>query len=278
MAILVIGALLQEANDDRRLRVKPLVLKELPQPNPEGARTSPQILGALETMLEAMSSAVQSARRSGTDEATHDRRRAAATTGRSATVIKNYSWSISLLKPREPELFDALFLSVGRALLANAYEDKCQYVLRVGNLITAHQADPAMTFEEAVASVPADKLLGGTLHSLAAHAMGRTMDMDTLHKARQDRNWIAHEGASIGAIWSVDRDRILQHTVKLRAAVTDLALGDNTISQWCHGLAEPHDLPPAGWINGYPDAVDTWVFGHLRGLLPEQPSSLAGSE
>lgn len=91
----MIGALLQEANDDRHLRVKPLVLKALPQPNPEGARTSPQILGVLETMLEAMSSAFQSARRSGTDEATQDRRRAAATTGRSATVIKNYSWSIS---------------------------------------------------------------------------------------------------------------------------------------------------------------------------------------
>ncbi|WP_234371171.1 hypothetical protein [Streptomyces sp. XY431] len=48
-------------------------------------------------MLEAMSSAFQSARRSGTDEATHDRRRAAATTGRSATVIKNCSWSTTEL-------------------------------------------------------------------------------------------------------------------------------------------------------------------------------------
>lgn len=189
------------------------------------------------------------------------------------------TWSLSLLKPREPELLDALFLSVGRALhLANAYEDKCQYLLRVGNLITAHQTDPAMTFEEAVASVPADKLLGGTLHSLAAHAMGQTMDMDTLHKARRARNWIAHEGASIGAIWCVDRDLILQHAVKLRAAVTDLALGDNIISQWCHGLAEPHDLPPTDWINRYSDAVDTWVFGHLRGLLPEPASSLSSSE
>lgn len=193
--------------------------------------------------------------------------------------VTGMSWSLSLLKPREPELLDALFLSVGRALhLANAYEDKCQYVLRIGNLITAHQSDPAMTFEEAVASVPADKLLGGTLHSLAAHAMGRTIDMDTLHKARHARNWIAHEGASIGAVWSVDRDLILQHTVKLRTAVTDLALGDNIISQWCHGLAEPHDPPPTDWINSYPDAVDAWVFGHLRGLLPEQASNLASSE
>ncbi|MGW6270315.1 hypothetical protein [Streptomyces sp. NPDC055060] len=152
-------------------------------------------------------------------------------------------------------------------------------MLRIGNLITAHQSDAAMTFEEAVASVPADKLLGGTLHSLASHAMGRTIDMDGLHKARQARNWIAHEGASIGAIWSVDRDHILQHVVKLRTAVTDLALGDNDniISQWCHGLAEPHDPPPTDWINGYPHALDTWVFGHLRGLLPKQAQSPASS-
>ncbi|MGW1010269.1 hypothetical protein ACWD4X_09490 [Streptomyces termitum] len=67
--------------------------------------------------------------------------------------------------------------------------------------------------------------------------------MDMLHNARQARNWIAHEGASIGAIWYVDQDRILQHAVKLRAAVTDLALSDNDISQWFHDPAEPQSSP-----------------------------------
>lgn len=57
-------------------------------------------------------------------------------------------------------------------------------MLWVGNLIAAHQTDLAMT-------------------------------MGTLHRARQARNGIAHEGASIGAIWSVDRDRILQYAVEL---------------------------------------------------------------
>lgn len=179
------------------------------------------------------------------------------------------SWSLSLLAPREPELLDALFLSAGRALhLANAYEDKCQYVLRIGNLITTHQAAPNLTLEEALAAVPVDKLLGGTLHSLAAHAMGQTMDMDTLHRAREARNFIAHEGAAVGDIWHANSDRILLHAVKLRAAVKDLARGDNLISQWCHGLDEPNELPPANWINRYPETVDTWVFGSLRELLP----------
>ncbi|WP_405634779.1 hypothetical protein OHB53_11765 [Streptomyces sp. NBC_00056] len=119
-----------------------------------------------------------------------------------------------------------------------------------------------------MAAVPVDKLLGGTLHSLAAHAMAQTMDMDALHKAREARNFIAHEGASIGYMWSATSDRILRHAVKLRAAVKDLAHGDNIISKWCHELEEPHDPPPADWISCYPETVDTWVFGSLRALLP----------
>ncbi|WP_302184886.1 hypothetical protein [Streptomyces sp. AC495_CC817] len=42
-------------------------------------------------------------------------------------------------------------------------------------------------------------------------------------------------------------------------------------------MAEPHDPPPMDWINGYPDAVGTSGFGHLRDLLPEQAQSPASS-
>ncbi|MFK0140033.1 hypothetical protein [Streptomyces murinus] len=121
-------------------------------------------------------------------------------------------------------------------------------MLRIGNLITAHQGDPAMTFEEAVASVPADELLGGTPQSLAPPAMGRTMDMDTLYKARQARIWVAHEGASIGAIWSVDRDRILQQT---RSNGKDPAVGARSGS--C-----PDQLPTEGCAN-YRFAWSMWT-------------------
>ncbi|MFJ5938541.1 hypothetical protein [Streptomyces sp. NPDC093071] len=92
--------------------------------------------------------------------------------------------------------------------------------------------------------------------------------MNTLHKARKARNFIAHEGGAIGPVWSADSDRILRHAAKLRVAVTDLARGDNIISQWCHGLDEPHQPPPADWIRHYPETVDAWVFGSLRALLP----------
>ncbi|MFZ3497191.1 hypothetical protein ACODT5_28875 [Streptomyces sp. 5.8] len=190
------------------------------------------------------------------------------------------SWSLSRFAPPDPELLDALFLAVGRALhLANAYEDKCQYVLRIGNMITAQQADPLLTLDEMIVAAPADKMLGGTLHGLASHPMGVTMDMDTLHKAREARNFIAHEGASIGYIWSARREAILEHAVKLRAAVADLAAGDNLISQWCHGLEEPHASQPTDWIAAYPTVVDAWVFANLLVLLPEptdqQPTTVS---
>ncbi|MFB6823699.1 hypothetical protein ACFCXA_19150 [Streptomyces virginiae] len=179
-------------------------------------------------------------------------------------------WSLSLFAPPHEEHLDALFLAVGRALhLANAYEHKCQYVLRIGNMVSASEADPILTLDELIAATPADKMLGGTLHSLANHPMGVTMDMDTLHKAREARNFIAHEGASIGYIWSARLGTILQHAVKLRAAVADLAAGDNLISQWVHGLEEPRASLPTDWIAVYPDLVDRWVFTDLLALLPE---------
>ncbi|MGI5137327.1 hypothetical protein [Streptomyces sp. CA-106110] len=60
-------------------------------------------------------------------------------------------WSLNYLKPREPRLLDALFLSAGRALhLANAFESKCQYVLRMANLAEAAQADPVLGLQEMI--------------------------------------------------------------------------------------------------------------------------------
>ncbi|MGC5564634.1 hypothetical protein ACPYPG_17575 [Streptomyces sp. FR-108] len=181
------------------------------------------------------------------------------------------SWSLSLAAPPETDLLDAFFLATGKALyLANAYERKCQYVLRVGNLVTAHQADPSLALEEIIAAAPADKLLGGTLHGLAAHTMGQAMDMSVLHKAREARNFIAHEGAAVGYVWSASKDQILRQASKLRVAVRDLSHGDNLISQWCHGLDEPHGPQPVDWIRTYPKTVETWVFGSLNELIPTE--------
>ncbi|MFJ9864484.1 hypothetical protein [Streptomyces sp. NPDC101165] len=184
-------------------------------------------------------------------------------------------WSLSYLKPREPRLLDALFLSAGRALhLANAFESKCQYVLRMANLAEAAQADPVLGLQEMINGLPPDKMLGGTLRDLANTSLGsRTSDFDALDGARKARNSIAHEGASVGAISAVSQGDILEHAARLRAAVADLALGDNVVSQWCFHLDEPKDSLPRMLIDAYPTMVDGWVFGHFGGLLDAEDDS-----
>ncbi|KAB8197658.1 hypothetical protein FH608_003755 [Nonomuraea phyllanthi] len=180
------------------------------------------------------------------------------------------SWSLSRLKPREPELLDATFLSVGRALyLANEFESKCQFVLRISNLIAIVQDDPVLGLQEALSSLPSDKMLGPTLMDLTQRALGgfSSQDIDVLDRARKARNFIAHEGAAIGPMWAVKSDRILDHTIRLRAAVADLAHGDNLISQWCHGIEEPKEPLPRFFIEAYPSMIDNWVFGHFGELL-----------
>jgi hypothetical protein len=191
------------------------------------------------------------------------------------------SWSLGYLKPREPRLLDALFLSAGRALhLANSFESKCQYVLRMAHFAETAQADPVLSLQEIIATLPPDKMLGGTLRDLSNTQLGsRSSDFDLLDRARKARNLIAHEGASVGAVWSARRDGILEHTVRLRAAVSDLASGDNVVSQWCFHLDEPSDPLPRMLIDTYPKMVDDWVFGHFGELLDaEDDSPLATTE
>ncbi|WP_035838825.1 hypothetical protein [Kitasatospora azatica] len=178
-------------------------------------------------------------------------------------------WSLGYLKPREPEFLDALFMSAGRALyLANAFESKCKYLLRIGNLVEAVGSDPVLGLQDAIAALPADKMLGPTLRALGDHlSWARTWDTDVLDKAREARNFIAHEGADVGDICFSDRRQILAHASRLRDAVTDLTRGDNIVSLWVFGTEEPHEPPPTHLIDAYPAMVDDWVFGHFGDLL-----------
>jgi hypothetical protein len=178
-------------------------------------------------------------------------------------------WSLSHRAPPEPALLDAVFLSAGRALhLANAFEAKCQYVLRIANLLGAVRSDPVLSLQEAIDAAPADKMLGGTLRDLGNGLFAsRPSDLDLLNRAREARNFVAHEGASVGDMWSADRSRLLEHAARLRAVVADLAVGDNLVSQWCYGIDEPDQPPPRHLIDSYPGLIDDWVFGHFGELL-----------
>lgn len=177
-------------------------------------------------------------------------------------------WSLSRRGAREPELLDALFLSAGRALyLSNAFEGKCTFVLRIGKMVEAFQTEPPNTLEELFATAPPDKMLGGTLKDLADFERLATPEENSaLSRAREARNFIAHEGAAVGLISCADSEEILARVVLLRAAVADLAVGDNIVSRWICSIEEPESRVPVEFADAYPGMVDKWVFGHFDEL------------
>ncbi|MGW4526950.1 hypothetical protein [Amycolatopsis sp. NPDC004378] len=178
------------------------------------------------------------------------------------------SWSLSYQSVRNPELVDALLLAAGKALyLANAFEEKCKYVLRMSNLAEAIEADPVLTLEQAVAALPTEKMLGGTIRDILRRDVGGERSMATLlDEARTARNFIAHEGAAVGTIWGLRRQRVVQHTTLLRSAVGDLATGDNLVSTWCYEIDEREPAPEM-FKADYPAMVDEWVFSGLDAAL-----------
>ncbi|GAA2523356.1 hypothetical protein [Streptomyces longisporus] len=183
------------------------------------------------------------------------------------------TWSLGYLPPREPELLDALHLSLGRSLyVANAFETKCRYVLRIINLVAAAQADPVADLAQAIATLPTDKLLGPTLHDLNGRMSSTAETAGLLTAAKEARNFIAHEGAAAGYVSDLSRDRILTHASRLRTAVADLAHGDNIVSTWCHGIEEPREPAPQDLIDTYPKMIDAWVFGPFGSLLGSAPA------
>ena len=174
------------------------------------------------------------------------------------------SWSLSHQSVRNPELADAFLLAAGKALyLANAFEGKCKYVLRMFNLVEAIDADPVLTLEQAIAALPQDKMLGGTLQNILRRSVGDDSSTSALlDKARSARNFVAHEGAAVGAIWDLRKKTIVQSTSLLRSAVGDLAAGDNVVSSWCYEISEREPAPQM-LKAAYPAMLDEWVFSSL---------------
>ncbi|WP_092544483.1 hypothetical protein [Actinoplanes derwentensis] len=180
------------------------------------------------------------------------------------------AWSLSLREFRQPLLAEELLLAAGKALyLANAFETKCQYVLRILNLVQIVESDPVLTLEQAFAALPQDKMLAATVQDITGYQLSSDMaKMDLLHRARRARNFIAHEGMSTGPIWGLHRQTIIEHTGRLRAAVADLAAGDNVVSAWCYEIDEKEPAP-RDFTSAYPDMVATWIFGRLDLLITQ---------
>lgn len=165
------------------------------------------------------------------------------------------------MPPREPELLDQFFLSVGKALyLASAFESKCQWVLRIVKMAThfEHTNDASATIE--LTKAMKDKLLGPTLKELKGFPEFTAADVAKLERAKDARNYIAHESTEIGSLSSASEKVLRGRTERLRMELSALASGDNLVSAWVYEISEKEPAP-RGIQTEYPEWVSHWVFG-----------------
>src|SRR4051812_38310297 len=114
-------------------------------------------------------------------------------------------WLIGNHGPQEPELLEHFFSVLGRSLyVANMFEQKCGGVLNYARFVNAFKNVPVEEFDATFELVEAmkKKMLAGTIAEIKTSAPIKQEDIELLEKAKDARNYIAHEVGRIGYIWS----------------------------------------------------------------------------
>lgn len=171
-------------------------------------------------------------------------------------------WSLGYLPLKEPELLGVFLSAAGKALyVANSFESKCKSVLYLAQL-SCHLEDTG-DLDASLRLLKARKrtMLGYTIGNLKAFPILQEGDVSTLETAKEARNFIAHEGADVGPLFSVTAEKLRRQLQQLRLQVRLLSAGDNLVSSWLYEIEEK--IPaPARIRDKYPGLIEGWVFGH----------------
>jgi len=180
------------------------------------------------------------------------------------------SWTLHLRTIGNPWA-DAALLTGGRALyVAQAFEEKCRSLLRFAYLVEAVDADPVAQLTELIASIPNDRMLKQTLDELDRLHPDARRQPNALARAREARNYVAHEGLRFG-IHDERAFGLVEQLGNLRRHVKELATGDNLVSTWSFRLHEPRESLPRALIDAYESRIDKWVFEPVWDLV--EPNS-----
>jgi len=173
------------------------------------------------------------------------------------------TWAISPFAIKEPLAVESLMLAFGKSLyLASEFESKCQFVLRILNVVEMFQTTTTGSAKAtfAAAAVAKDRLLAKTIEGMAKISVVTHEEIDALTKARIARNYIAHESGKVGSLHHLRAKHIAEAFAALRPAVIALAKGDNVISVWSLAIQEKQPAPE--WMTQtYEARVLNWIFG-----------------
>jgi hypothetical protein len=174
-------------------------------------------------------------------------------------------WSLDYGRPKEPALLDEFFLAAGKALyIANGFEAKLRYVLRMAKLANRiKEGDDLDAWLEYMQTLT-DPVLGRALVELTAFSLMKPADIEVLNRARDARNYVAHEGAFVGPLSGASARTIAKRMEDLRHRVAALSTGDNLVSRWVYEIDEK-EAAPSEIRRFYPRWVDDWIFGDSIG-------------
>ena len=173
-------------------------------------------------------------------------------------------WSLNFRKPEDADLLDAHLLSLGKALfLATAFEGKCRFLARIWKMVEVQRQTGDFSAALELANALKVRQLGPTIDGLTAIPFVGDEHYAILVRAKDARNYIAHEAGAIGGI-DIPRRVILDRERRLREEVLALVPGDNLVSTWIYELERKEPAPPS-LQHLYPTLVETWVFGVADG-------------
>lgn len=170
-------------------------------------------------------------------------------------------WTIDYSEPQHPEVLDGFLLAVGKALcLANNFEAKCGNYLSIVAFTDALREGKPKDDAIALAKKAHTQHLGRIVKGLKASGDVRDDEAFVLDRARDSRNYIAHEGGNLAELFRAKPDRILRALAALYPHVLNIARGDNIVSTWAYEVSEREPAPRA-LQEEYVEMVTTWVFG-----------------
>jgi hypothetical protein len=157
-------------------------------------------------------------------------------------------------------------LAVGKSLyLASAFEGKRKWVLCMAKIVARYEQHGDASAAMALAKFMKDKLLGATITAMRVFADFQVQDIAILERAKDARNFIAHESARISPLHYASAQHIHEQLARLRTKLDALAAGDNLVSAWVHEIEEKKPAP-RGTKAAYPDRLKRWVFGGIDGF------------
>lgn len=186
-------------------------------------------------------------------------------------------WSIDHFSKRGTEKLDAWFAMAGKCLyLANSFEMKCKHLIRLIRLADVLKIESGLDAALTLCNQIQDKMLGGTISEMSGSSLVSEEDLQRLRKAKDARNFIAHEGASIGHLSGITVRALKSQTSRLRQEVATLAAGDNLVSRWLYEIEE-NRVAPSTITQDYAAWIDDWIFGTYENVHEEDvATSLAG--